>query len=1031
MTEKGTRSGQAEDLRKQAEEALRESEANFRTLFESMTDMIVVGTADGRLLFTNAAVTRTLGYTPDKLKGMHLLDLHPADKRKEAEAIFAAMFRGEMESCPLPLAAKSGAIIPVETRVWFGKWNGADCIFGVSKDLTREQEALQKFDRLFRSNPAPMAVSSLPERRFTEVNEAFLNTVGYSRSEVIGKTAGELDIFIHPEKQREIAAQLQTHGSLANCELKVKCKDGAILDGLFSGEIIENQGQKSILTVMIDQTERNRAEDALRESEERFAMFLQHCPNPVFIKDADTRAITLSHHFEKMLGKPLSQLLGKTNEELWPPELAAPMRADDEKVMKENCTIEREETFEGRHYWSVKFPIFRPNRPTMFGGFTIDITSRKQVEEALRENEERYRTILQTTSDGFWMTDMQGRLLDVNEAYCLMSGYSKEELLAMGATDLEVGKTAGDIVARIQKLMEQGEDRFESQHRRKNGSIYDIEISIQYQPAEGGRIVGFLRDITERKWAERALQVSENNFRLSLDDSPMGVRIVSADGETIYANRAILNIYGYDSIEDLKTIPAEKRFTPKSYAEHRIRREKRKRGDDVPSEYEISIVRKGGEVRHLQVFRKKILWNVEEQFQVIYQDITERKRVENALQESEKHYRRLAEDMPAIICTFLPDSTLTYVNQAYCEIFQKHPDDLVGQKFLDLLPNEADRENVRRQYMFLTLENPVNTYEHKVILNDGISQYHWHRWTDRAFFNNNGDIYHFQSVGQDITDHKQSEIELVESQVLTKAIIDSTSDMIWSVDSECHGLLTFNNSLSDYFIQQRGIRIQTGMRPEELFPAGDFAKKWHGFYRQALTKGPYTIEYDVFAGTNILQLTFNLLKRNGKVFGISVFGKDITDRRQTEKELLEKSKALEELNIALKVLIDQYKNDQRELEERIVSNIRVRIIPYLEKFKQTRLDIGQSALIEIIERSFRDISSPFLKLISSEHFRFTPKEIEIVSLIKDGKTTKEIAQVLRIGKRTADSYRDNIRGKLGLANKKINLRTYLLSIANT
>jgi DNA-binding CsgD family transcriptional regulator len=187
----------------------------------------------------------------------------------------------------------------------------------------------------------------------------------------------------------------------------------------------------------------------------------------------------------------------------------------------------------------------------------------------------------------------------------------------------------------------------------------------------------------------------------------------------------------------------------------------------------------------------------------------------------------------------------------------------------------------------------------------------------------------------------------------------------------------------------------------------------------------------VFAGTNILQLTFNLLKRNGKVFGISVFGKDITDRRQTEKELLEKSKALEELNIALKVLIDQYKNDQRELEERIVSNIRVRIIPYLEKFKQTRLDIGQSALIEIIERSFRDISSPFLKLISSEHFRFTPKEIEIVSLIKDGKTTKEIAQVLRIGKRTADSYRDNIRGKLGLANKKINLRTYLLSIANT
>jgi DNA-binding CsgD family transcriptional regulator len=131
------------------------------------------------------------------------------------------------------------------------------------------------------------------------------------------------------------------------------------------------------------------------------------------------------------------------------------------------------------------------------------------------------------------------------------------------------------------------------------------------------------------------------------------------------------------------------------------------------------------------------------------------------------------------------------------------------------------------------------------------------------------------------------------------------------------------------------------------------------------------------------------------------------------------------------VLIDHYKNDQREFEEAIVSNIKVRIIPYLDRLKQTRLDIGQSALLEIIERSFRDISSPFLRLISSEHFRFTPKEIEIISLIKEGKTTKEIGQFLRIGKRTVDSYRDNIRSKLGLAKKKLNLRTYLLSLPNT
>ncbi|MCX5823006.1 MAG: PAS domain S-box protein [Deltaproteobacteria bacterium] len=168
-----------------------------------------------------------------------------------------------------------------------------------------------------------------------------------------------------------------------------------------------------------------------------------------------------------------------------------------------------------------------------------------------------------------------------------------------------------------------------------------------------------------------------------------------------------------------------------------------------------------------------------------------------------------------------------------------------------------------------------------------------------------------------------------------------------------------------------------------------------------------------------------------KPVGIISLSRDITDRKRAEEELLSKTKSLEELNTALKVLIDHYKNDQREFEERIVSNIRVSIIPYIEKIKRTRLDIDQSAIIEIIERSFRDISSPFLKSISSEYFRFTTKEIEIVSLIKDGKTTKEIAQILCIGKRTVDSYRNYIRGKLRLANKKVNLRTYLLSISNT
>ncbi len=123
------------------EEKLKSSEQNFRMFFETVDDLIVVGTPDGRILFTNGSVNRQLGYSSDELQTMQVLDLHPEEYRKEAEIIFGAMFRAERSFCPLPLQAKNGRHLPVETRVWFGKWNGQDCIFGVSKDLTALKQA--------------------------------------------------------------------------------------------------------------------------------------------------------------------------------------------------------------------------------------------------------------------------------------------------------------------------------------------------------------------------------------------------------------------------------------------------------------------------------------------------------------------------------------------------------------------------------------------------------------------------------------------------------------------------------------------------------------------------------------------------------------------------------------------------------------------------------------------------------------------------------------------------------------------------
>ena len=136
----------------------------------------------------------------------------------------------------------------------------------------------------------------------------------------------------------------------------------------------------------------------------------------------------------------------------------------------------------------------------------MDVDEDGFFREDVRESEERHRVMLETTMDGFFRTDMQGRILEVNETYCRMSGYSEQELLTMAIADIEAVHSVEMIAANIRRTAELGPNRFESVHRRKDGSLFDVEISAQYQPIAGGQAVVFVRDITERKRSEQSLQ---------------------------------------------------------------------------------------------------------------------------------------------------------------------------------------------------------------------------------------------------------------------------------------------------------------------------------------------------------------------------------------------------------------------------------------------------------------------------------------------------------------------------------------------
>jgi len=151
--------------------------------------------------------------------------------------------------------------------------------------------------------------------------------------------------------------------------------------------------------------------------------------------------------------------------------------------------------------------------------------------------------------------------------------------------------------------------------------------------------------------------------------------------------------------------------------------------------------------------------------------------------------------------------------------------------------------------------------------------------------------------------------------------------------------------------------------------------------------------------------------------------------RKSQEELVEQKQSLEEANIAMKVLLKQREEDKLELEKKVLNNVKDLVLPYVEKLKNSRLKAKDRTLVEIIDTHLKDIISPLLQRFANASILLTPQEMQVASLVKDGKTSKEIADVLNVSETTVNFHRKNLRVKFGLTNKRTNLRSYLLSIS--
>jgi PAS domain S-box-containing protein len=519
----------------------------------------------------------------------------------------------------------------------------------------------------------------------------------------------------------------------------------------------------------------------------------------------------------------------------------------------------------------------------------VIITQRKRAEYKLFESEKHYRMLFDTIDEGFCIVEVifdenekpiDYRFLEINPSFERQTGL----IDAQGKRMRELAprheehwfEIYGEIALTGQSL--RFVRRAEQLHR-----WYDVYAFRVGQP-ENRQVAILFNDITESKRMEEVLRKSEENFRRSLEDSPLGVRIVTAEGETIYANRAMLDIYGYDSLEELRITPVEKRYTPESFAEHQIRKEKRKQGDYYPSEYDISIIKKDDEIRHLQVFRKEVLWNGERQFQVIYQDITDRKRAEEMLRESEERFTKAFRSIPdALVISRLEDGKIVEVNDSWHKVFGHSSEDVIGKSSL-VLNLFADSDDRQRAIALLRKQGFVRDFELQIRQKSGALRT---AILSIESLEIHGDQY-LLTVVQDITDRKRAEEALQKSDDNLRRAEQIAHVGYWSRD-EASGEITWSDECYRIF----------GLEPQEIkLNLTALFNHIHPQDRQMVSQAiqdavagirPYDMEYRALRPDGTVrwvhskgEVSHNADGKPEGMFGVLL---DITDRKQAEETL--------------------------------------------------------------------------------------------------------------------------------------------------
>jgi PAS domain S-box-containing protein len=892
--------------RKRLEEELQKSEKHYRVLVENAIEGIVV-IQDGKIKFVNPIVTLVTGYSAEELLSMSLNDfLCPDNEKTAVESVTKAAVPGSLSVVPLlKVRTKDHGIRLIESTVVPIIWDDKPANLNLLRDITdryQSEETLRQSEKKYRS-----ILDDISEGywevdlagNFTSYNDAICRILGYSENEMAGTN---YEAYTSPKDADKVYKAFnkvyRTGKPIRNMHYEIARKDGSKRFAETSvfprrndkGKVIGFRG------VSHDITERSQLEGYLEKERQEFKLIIDSAPILVFYKDKNGKIIRANKAFAEALRMPEEELFGKTVFDIYSAEIAQAMTDDDQEVFKSGRPklniIEQYESADGSRWVQTdKVPIFDKDGLVIgLVGFAQDITERRQIEETLRQSEERYRTILEDIQESYFEIDIAGNFTFCNDAMRRSLGYSKGELIGMNYkvfTPPDEVKKLFEIYNRMYRKVEP-KASYQTEQIKKDGTRVSVEYSAVPIRNENGEITGFRgigRDITERIRIEEALRQSEERYRTIMDETHDDYFEVDLAGNYIFVNDAWCLSVGY-TLEELLG-KSYKLTTPgddakKFYAAfHQIYLT----GQPIKS-MSIKFVRKDGSTgdAEMSAFPMRNEKGDIIGFRGVSHDVTERKQMEDALRQSEEKYRTILEDMEESYYEEDLAGNFAVVNNKLCRDLGYSKEELIGMNYRTYVPPE-EIERVRQTYnQVYRTGKPIALFSTQEIRKDRsrtVSEI-----SIAPLRNQKGEIIGFRGVGRDITKRVQMEEALRRSEERYRTLLEEMEEPYFEVDLA--GNYTFFND---------ALCHKLGYSREELehitykdYTAPDDIDKVFEAYNQVYRTGMplkwFPSDQITKDGARLPAETsvFPLKNKEGKIIGFRGVSRDITERKQAQEE---------------------------------------------------------------------------------------------------------------------------------------------------